>query len=108
METVVLSLRPHPPTIPNVPAVEVNPDEVAEHVLSVELTESQQKDIHTLLQAYPDRLRQAATGSSTGRTNLVTHRIDTGDAPAIKARPHRQSQQAHQTIRENVQKLLAC
>ncbi len=73
-------------------------------MLSPDLTETQQDDVSTLLQRYPDRF---ATGSTTGRTNVVTHRIDTGDAPPIKARPHRQSPAAHQVVRENVQSMLA-
>jgi len=94
----------HPPTIPNVPATEANLDENAEHVLSPDLTETQQDDVSTLLQRYPDRF---ATGSTTGKTNVVTHRIDTGDAPPIKARPHRQSPAAHQVVRGNVQSMLS-
>ncbi len=49
----------HPPTIPNVPATETDLDESAEHVLSPDLTETQQDDVSTLLQRYPDRF---ATG----------------------------------------------
>ena len=95
---------PQPPTIVNMPAAKVEPEEVAEHVLSPGLTALQQEDMQALLQRYADGF---ATGSSTGRTNLVTHRIDTGDAPPIKARPHRQNPASHQVIRENVQSMLA-
>ena len=93
-----------PPTICNVPATAADGEEVAEHVLSPDLTEAQQLDVRSLLQRYPDRF---ATGSTTGRTNMVTHRIDTGISPPIKARPHRQSPASHQTITENVHAMLA-
>ena len=57
-----------PPTIV-MPATKVKPVEVAEHILSPELTCLQQED----MQRYADGL---ATGSSTSETNLVTHRVD--------------------------------
>jgi len=42
-----------------------------------------------------------------GQTNVVTHRIDIGLAPPIKARPCQQSPAAQQVTRENVQSMLA-
>ncbi|DBA68849.1 TPA: hypothetical protein ACH3X2_013332 [Trebouxia sp. C0005] len=77
-----------PPTIVQMPAPSTHPDEVTQHVLSPDLTSTQQNDVQELLQTYADRF---ATGSSTGRTNIVTHRIDTGDTAPIKSKPHRQS-----------------
>ena len=83
-----------PPTIANAPAEEVDPEEIAKHVLNdlIYLTNEQQQDILKLLGAYPDRF---ATGATTGRTNMVTHRNDTSTALPIKQRPHKQSLEAH-------------
>lgn len=38
------------------------------------------------------------TGTTTGRIDVVTHRIDTGSASPIKQKPHRRSAGAHQAV----------
>jgi len=77
-----------PPSIANAPPKAVDPEEMVKHTLSENLTTTQQEDLLTLLTAYANGF---ATGDTTGRTNVVTHRINTGDALPIKQRPHRQS-----------------
>ena len=47
-----------------------------------------------------------AYGSQTGRTNIVTHSINTGDEAPIKQRPHRLSAGETQVQREEVLKML--
>ena len=37
----------------------------------------------------------------TGRTNIITHKIDTGNAAPIKQRPHRRLPSEAQMVREN-------
>ena len=62
-----------------------------------------------------DRLRElirshrdvfALTDAELGQTNLVTHRIDTGDTGPIKTPPHRASPAKMPIIREEVQSML--
>ena len=93
-----------PPTIVNAPAAKVDPEAMAKHVLGDELTETQAGELQALLAVYADGF---ATGTTTGRTNVVTHRIDTGSASPIKQKPHRQSPGAHQAIRESVEQMKA-
>lgn len=91
------------PTIVNAPATPVDPEEMAQHTLSEELVEAQQLQITALLTEYEDIF---AAGDTTGRTNIVTHQIETGEAAPIKQRPHRMTAEGHQQIREAVQKML--
>ena len=92
----------HSPTIANVqaPANAIAPERPA---LNANLTNHQTQELEAVLSRFPDVW---AGNSDTGRTNLVTHRIPTGNAAPIKARPHRMSQQELQISRENVQSML--
>ena len=60
--------------------------------------------MQTWLSEYADTF---ATGDTTVRTNIVTHRIETGNAAPIKQRPHRMAPAAHQQVRRSVQQMLA-
>lgn len=57
-----------------------------------------------LVQQFPDVW---AAASATGRTNVVTHRIDTGDAAPISQRPHRLTPKEQQSLREEVEAMKA-
>ena len=48
----------------------------------------------------------ALTDAELGRTNLVTHRIDTGDTGPIKIPPHRTSPAKMPIIRDEVKSML--
>ena len=92
-----------PPTIPNVAAPAVDTTNFEMPKINPELTEAKLTDMNSLIEAYIDVF---ASGPSTGRTNLVTHPIDTGDARPIKERPHRMAQSEQQIVREELLKML--
>lgn len=48
-----------------------------------------------------------ATGNAAGRTNVVTHRINTADAPSIKCRPARHSAAQEQAIEKYIEEMKA-
>ncbi len=58
----------------------------------------QKQQVDRLIAEFPDIW---ASKGVTGRTNLMTHRIPTGNAVPIKAKPHRMSQQELQVSRKN-------
>ena len=68
------------------------------------MTQLEQSSLQALLEVYADCF---ATGTTTGRTNVVTHHINTGGTDPIKQRPHRQLPSAHQAIRESVEQMKA-
>ena len=67
------------------------------------LPEQNQEDVIQLLTRYADVF---ATGAQTGRTNIATHAINTGDSEPIKQGPHRLSAEETQIQREEVLKML--
>ena len=56
--------------------------------------------LHRMVRAF------ALNPSQPGRTNLVTHTIDTGDHPPLRQKPYRQSQIELQKCKEKVLKML--
>ena len=57
-----------------------------------------------LIRSYRDMF--ALTDAELGQTNLVTHRIDTGDAGPIRIPPHRASPAKMPIIKKQVQSML--
>ena len=88
----------HPPTVPNVhaPAQSTMPPELP--TVNPGIDEMQRQQVQRLVADFPGIW---ASGSVTGRTNWVTHRIPTGEAAPIKARPRRMTQQEMQVSRGN-------
>ena len=74
-----------PPTIVNAPPQLVNTADMVQHTFDEALTQLEKSGLQALLEVYADCF---ATGTTTGRTNVVTHHIDTGNADPIKQRPH--------------------
>lgn len=75
--------------------------EAIEHTFVEALQGKQRETLQTLLTAYADY-----SDPETDRTNVVTHCIDTGEL-TIKQRPHKQSPNAYQAIRNNLQQMTA-
>ena len=65
------------------------------------MTETEKIRLKKLVQEYRDVF--ALTDAELVQTNLVTHRIDTGDTCLIKIPPHRASPAKLPIIREEVQ-----
>ena len=105
---VCLPWTPWPPTQPptvawvrpptSYPAVGDMP------TMGADLDDNQRHDIERFVHDFADVW---AYGNSTGRTNVVTHRIDTGSAAPINQRPHRQSAKEAQILREEIQTMKA-
>ena len=72
--------------------------------MSADLDDNQRLDIEQFVNDFADVW---AYGNSTGRTNIVTHRIDTGSTAPINQRPHRHSAREAQTLREEIQTMKA-
>ena len=87
-----------PPTVTNIPSATIDHSELQSMVIDSELTDIQQLELKDILAAQADAF---ATGGMTGRTNIITHKIDTGNAAPIKQRPHRRSPSEAQMVREN-------
>ena len=68
------------------------------------LTESQQREYHKLMLQHKNLF--AWKPDDFGRTSVITHSIDTGDATPIKQRFYRTSYQNQQFIKEEIQRLL--
>ena len=64
------------------------------------LDESQQAQLRSLVQEYRDIF--ASSPEELGRTNIVQHRIDTGDQPPIRQRPYRVSDTQRGIIEEHI------
>lgn len=91
------------PTIPRVFA-EANSTPMTEQPpIEPALEEEKVQDVEQLVVRYSDVF---ARGGQTGRKNVVTHSIDTGEEAPIKQRAHRLSAQEAQTQREEVLKML--
>ena len=93
-----------PPTVPYVEPKAVDVDEVELPKIGENLTEVQQAQAHDLANKHADLW---ATGSATGRTNVVTHRVDTADAQPIKCRPARHSAAQEQAIEKYIEDMIA-
>ena len=104
---ICLPRKPGPPVpIPTIPVVPPKPMEApaAERPpINSELDAASRGDVNQLVDRYSDIFAQ---GSQTGRTNTVTHSINTGGERPIKQRPHRLSPEETQTQREEVLKML--
>lgn len=103
---ICIPWTPWPPTqSPTVPATQSPADTPVISTMPImnpELSEQQRAEVEQLIQQYPDIW---ANGNATGRTNLVTHRIDTSAAAPIYQRPHRLSPHEAQILREEVQSM---
>ena len=73
-----------PPTIGQAPPQAINPADAVGHTFDEELTEELLPALKSALASHADCF---AVGTITGRTNIVTHRIDTGAASPIRQRP---------------------
>lgn len=91
------------PTIPRVPAKPFDAPAMEQPHVNPELDEKATRDIGRLVDRYADIF---ASGGQTGRTNFVTHGINTEGRAPIKQRPHRLSAGEVQTQREEVLKML--
>ena len=103
---ICLPWTPWPPvTIPTIPIVAAEPiaPEVDRPPINSGLDEASQTEVNKLVDRYSDIFAQ---GSQTGRTNIVTHSINTEGERPIKQRPHRLSPEETQTQREEVLKML--
>jgi hypothetical protein len=69
-----------------------------------ELTEEQAAKFHGLMEQYQDLL--AWTSEDLGRTNLVYHSIDTGNAKPVRQRWYRTSRAEQQFISEEIRRML--
>ena len=70
-------------------------------VISDHLNESQKDQVETLLQEY--------AGVFLGRPNLtdvITHRIDTGDSPPIRCTPYKVPQKLEEEVNNEITKML--
>ena len=76
------------PTIPRVPAKPFDAPAMEQPPVNPELDEKATRDISRLVDRYADIL---ASGGQRGRTNIVTHGINTEGRAPIKQRPHRLS-----------------
>ena len=105
---ICLPWTPWPPTQPPTVAW-VNPPTSYPAVrdmptMGADLDDNQRHDIEQFVQDFADVW---AYDNSTGRTNVVTHWIDTGSAAPINQRPHRQSAKEAQILREEIQTMKA-
>ena len=71
---------------------------------SEQLTEEESQTVAGLLHRHKDVF--SLSEQDLGRTNLVTHNIDTGDARPIKQHPRRTSPSKHAEIERQVEDLL--
>lgn len=71
---------------------------------NTELPQLQKNQLQALLNEYRDIF--AMNDRELGRTDLVEHHIDTGDASPVRLRPYRISEQQRQTIDNHVEDLL--
>ena len=98
---------PWPPVAPpTLVKVDVQHKELAKEewpAVNTDLDARQVEDIEGLLCRYSSVF---ASGGSTGRTNVVTHTIDTGDVGPIRQPTHRLSAGERQVQREEVLKML--
>ena len=98
---------PWPPVAPpTLVKVDVQHKELADGewpAVSIDLDARQVADMEGLLCRYSSVF---ASGGNTGRTNVVTHSIDTGDAGPIRQPAHRLSAEERQVQREEVLKML--
>ena len=104
---ICLPWKPWPPVpTPTIPVVAPQPVDAAAKdrpPINPELDAASHADINQLVDRYSDIFAQ---GSQTGRTNIVTHAINTEDERPIKQRPHRLSPEETQMQREEVLKML--
>lgn len=105
---ICLPWKPWPPVpVPTIPVVAFKPVDapaIDRPPINSALDAASQGDVNQLVDRYSDIFAQ---GSQTGRTNIVTHSINTGDERPIKQKPHRLSPAETQTQREEVLKMLA-
>ena len=92
-----------PPTVVKSQAVHKQLADEELPALSEDLTLAQKAAVQKLLDRYASVFSSAG---STGRTNIVTHSIDTGSAIPFKQPTHRLSADERQVQREEVQKML--
>ena len=88
-----------PPTIPYVEPKSVDPSQVPLPAVSDKLSQQEHAEAQHLARRH---IELWAMDSATGRTNLVTHRINTGDAAPIKCRPSRHSPAQQGVIEEAI------
>ena len=93
-----------PPTVTYVEPKAVDANELKLPKIGGNLTDPQQAQAHDLANKHADLW---ATGSATGRTNVVTHRVDTADAQPIKCRPARHSAAQEQAIEKYIEHMIA-
>ncbi len=105
---ICLPWKPWPPVpVPTIPVVAFKPVDapaIDRPPINSALDAASQGDVNQLVDRYSDIFAQ---GSQTGRTNIVTHSINTGDERPTKQKPHRLSPAETQTQREEVLKMLA-
>ena len=105
---ICLPWKPWPPVpVPTIPVVAFKPVDapaIDRPPINSALDAASQGDVNQLVDRYSDIFAQ---GSQTGRTNIVTHSINTGDERPTKQKSHRLSPAETQTQREEVLKMLA-
>jgi len=69
-----------------------------------ELNEKQNKIIKTLIEKYRDIC--SIEGTKLGRTNIVKHRINTGNNEPIKSQPYKTNQEKKRIIKEEIDKMI--
>lgn len=96
----VLNYTRTPPSISS-PIITDNTSEDLK--ISDDLTNSQQRELKTIISDYHKTL---ANSGHKGRTTITQHTIDTGNHPPVYQHPYRTSHQKQNFIREEIQSLL--
>ena len=81
----------------------INPDEIKQLVTDSEINETERKELYNLLLKY---VSVFSWDGKPGRTNVIKHRIKTGNATAISKKPYRTSIAEQETIKKEIDKML--
>src|SRR6185295_18846031 len=90
--------------MPDLPNFALAREEITRIPVSQYLTDSQKMQLNSLLYEYLDVFAQDS--SDLGRTNLVQHKIPTGDSPPIKKRSYHMSPTEKEYVVQEVEKML--